>query len=385
MAEELGGKLVSWKPTVMEPTDDGYLFGYELQLAHPDGSVEQRLVFVEGRDSASERTLFSPGPAAETPRLWVYPHDPALPALGSVIDVSSAQVVLDRLGVALTATAAEVVSYRPGRRAVVRMSSTTHPFFVKVVEPVKAEAIAERHQQFRSNSLPVPRLLGWSPDGVIVLSGLDGVDAQSAIPRMTDHEVFLDRVEFLTGLLAEIPAYNTARASLFDRLDWYIDRLAAHLPHESERITALGAVISRRGAEGRSYLRGTVTIHGDLHVGQLFVDADNPTEIVGLLDIDTAGAGDPADDAAALYAHLVALGEMARSVDPHYAEQCWKLASSWLARWQRNRNAGFAQRARAIAATHLLGHALRPVSVDGDLASIRLLERAELLVNATPA
>lgn len=383
VASGLDRSLKGWTATVVEPTDNGYLFGYELELGRRDGSIEKRLVFVEGLDSASERSLFPiDEPGAIQPRVWVYPQDPALPALQTLLDLSLAQPILDRLGIGLTATTAEVVSYRPGRRAVIRMESTTSPFFVKVVEPVKAAAIAERHQQFRTMSLPVPRLLGWSPEGIIALSGLDGIDAQSAVPRMRDYDLFLDRVEFLIGLLADIPAYNTARSSLFERLDWYVDRLIAHLPAQAERITALGEIIARRGMDGRSYLRSTVTIHGDLHLGQLFVDADDPCEITGLLDIDTAGAGDPADDAAALYAHLIALGEMARPLDPHYAEECWALAARWLARWQRNRNAGFALRARAIAATHLLGHALRPVSADGDQASVRLLERAEFLMSS---
>ncbi len=274
-----------------------------------------------------------------------------------------------------------MVTYRPGRRAVVRVEATSGCFYLKVVEPVKAAAIAERHQQFRESSLPVPRLLGWSQDGVIAMSELPGIDAQSAVARMDDPAAFLDQVEFLTTLLAGVPAFNTARGSLVDRLDWYIERLSRHLPDEAERIATTGGRISRCIAQGRSGSHTSVTVHGDLHLGQLFVDPENLGHITGMLDIDTAGVGDPADDAAAFYSHLIALGETARAQDPAYSAACDRLAEGWRSRWLRNRNAGFANRATAIAATHLLGHALRPLTADAHIVSVRLLDHAQRLVN----
>src|SRR5690606_23025947 len=48
------------------------------------------------------------------------------------------------------------------------------------------------------------------------------------------------------------------------------------------------------------------TVHGDLHVGQLFVAEDDASVISGVIDIDTCGLGDPADDEAAFMGHLVA-------------------------------------------------------------------------------
>ncbi len=53
-------------------------------------------------------------------------------------------------------------------------------------------------------------------------------------------------------------------------------------------------------AAARSELR-SATVHGDLHEAQLIVDGG---QIVGLLDIDDAGVGDPLDDYATVLAHL---------------------------------------------------------------------------------
>jgi aminoglycoside phosphotransferase (APT) family kinase protein len=382
VADSLGRTLVRWRSTATEPTDEGYLYGYELDLEGSRGESERRLVFVEDIERAGDLpgVLHIPARGADAAvTVWVYPNDPGLPSLRSLVDAASVGSMLERFGLSAEVRSTEVISYRPTRRAVIRADTPTGHLYLKIVEPAKAASIAERHEQFRSNALPVPRLLGWSVDGIVALSELPGVDAQSAVPRMRAPEAFLDQVEFLTTLLADVPAFNTARASLYDRLDWYVDRLARRLPTERERIDALEARISSAGSAGRRYDYTPVTVHGDLHLGQLFVDPDDPCAVTGMLDIDTAGTGDPADDAAAFYAHLIALGEVAALRDPAYGAACWDLADRWRARWRRNHDRGFTDRARAIAATHLLGHALRPLSADARAASMRLLERAEAL------
>lgn len=367
VAEQLDRSLVGFTESLVEPTDDGYVGGYELDLQTAGGERERRLVFVFTAPDA---------PASA----WLYPADPALTALQTVTDVASAGAVLAALGIAVVPTGVEVVSYRPGRRAVVRVDSNGDSMFLKVVEPAKAESISERHDLFRSSGLPVPRLLGWSSDGVVAMSGLPGVEAQSVVARIGDHTAFLDQVDFLCALVAGVPAVSTARPSLFRRLDWYVDRLAERLPTERARIDEVGTAISARGAEGFDFAFTPVTIHGDLHLGQLFVEEDNPSVIAGMLDIDTAGVGDPADDAGAFYAHLVALGESIALTDAAAASECFRLAAAWRNRWSRNLNAGFAARASAIGATHLLGHALQPRSQGADGISRRLLERAAELV-----
>jgi aminoglycoside phosphotransferase len=383
VAARLGCTLVSYSESIAEPTDHGYLRGYQLDLRNAAGGAERRLVFVEpGLASAlAPDVLTIPVDGTnDVAIVWLYPSDPALPALRKVTDIPSTRTVLGQLGIPAIPTSVDVVSYRPGRRAVVRVDSAAQRLFLKVVEPGKAESISERHELFRSSGLPVPRLLGWSSDGVVGMTGLPGIEAQASVGLIRNHAAFLDQLEFLCTLLEAVPAVNTARASLFLRLDWYVDRLTERLPDDAERITEVGAEISAKGREGYDFEFTPVTIHGDLHLGQLFVDAAVPSEIAGILDIDTAGVGDPADDAGAFYAHLMALGESLRERDPDSAAECFSLAESWKQRWRGNRNAGFDFRARAIGATHLLGHALQPRSTDPTAASRRLLERAHALV-----
>ncbi|HEY5229421.1 MAG TPA: aminoglycoside phosphotransferase family protein, partial [Galbitalea sp.] len=306
VAAALDRTLIEYSESISEPTDHGYLRGFQLTLAGPAGQQETRLVFVEpGLDSALAPGVITVSvDGSSTPvAVWLYPSDPTLPALRTVTDTASTAAVLQGLGITYAPTGVDVVSYRPGRRAVVRVESDGPRLFLKVVEPGKAESISERHELFRASGLPVPRLLGWSVDGVIAMTSLPGIEAQGAVSRIVDHAAFLDQLEFLCTILEAVPAVNTARPSLYNRLDWYLDRLTDRLPDDATRIAEVGAAIAVRGEEGRGFEFTPVTIHGDLHLGQLFLDPATPSEIAGMLDIDTAGVGDPADDAGAFYAH----------------------------------------------------------------------------------
>ena len=46
--------------------------------------------------------------------------------------------------------------------------------FLKVVRPGLAEGLHERHRLLRAAGLPVPRSLGWTEDGLLVLEALVG-------------------------------------------------------------------------------------------------------------------------------------------------------------------------------------------------------------------
>jgi aminoglycoside phosphotransferase (APT) family kinase protein len=102
-----------------------------------------------------------------------------------------------------------------------------------------------------------------------------------------------------------------------------------------------------------------VTVHGDLHLGQVFLDPGAPDRVTGVIDIDTAGLGDPADDAAALVAQLLASAELLDRAGSHArANATRRAADAFRAGWHRDGDPGFAGRARAIVAAHVLGHAL---------------------------
>src|SRR5690606_35409472 len=93
------------------------------------------------------------------------------------------------------------------------------------------------------------------------------------------------------------------------------------------------------------------------------------------LDIDTAGLGDPADDAAALYAHLI-VTVLVNSDKPSVVSACEELAVRWRESWRAREDSSFDDRATAIAATQLLAHALNRLPNTGVV-----LDRAATLMS----
>ena len=376
VAEALGLTLLRSRCLGAEPTATGVIVGYDLDLASGTGTctVETHTVYLETNPTGPERDGvldFRAEDGDDRVSVWLYPRDPELPALPAAVYPEAAAILLDRIGLRptdpgqLTVTLA---AYRPGKRAVVRLTAPEFTVFLKVVRPKVAARLHARHESWRAHGLPVPRSLGWSEQGFIVLQSLPGLESGRVLDRLPPNG-FLDAVDDLTARLATITGTDPARRSLVSRLPWYLDRVRALHPEHDAALTAIGAAIERMRGRGSPT---PVTIHGDLHLGQIFVDPGQPTTITGLLDIDTAGQGDPADDAAAFYAHLAvtALHHRERG-EPVLAGRADELARLARARWDQRGHAdtGYAERVRAIAATHLLGHILARGTAHAELLS----------------
>jgi aminoglycoside phosphotransferase (APT) family kinase protein len=114
------------------------------------------------------------------------------------------------------------------------------------------------------------------------------------------------------------------------------------------------------------------TIHGDLHFGQLFLGP--ALEVSAVIDVDTAGAGTPADDTAAFVSHAITSAILTPA--PRDA-RVWKLARQALARWGARDDA---DAFRARTATHLLGHSLGAIEVGAADRGARLLRAAASVV-----
>lgn len=307
-------------------------------------------------------------------RVWIHPADPHLPALAPAAFGDAAGVLLSRLGIAATAPPA-IVGYRPGRRAVLRVPTEAGAVWVKVVRPSRIERVAAAHTALRQQGLPVPAVHGWSPEGLLVLADADGAPAT----EMTWHpERLLDAVDLLRDRLAGVELAWPARTSLAARLPWYLARLEAAMPLRAERIRDVGVRLENTL---RSAPASVATVHGDLHIGQLFVVGD---ALTGLIDVDTAGRGDAAGDTAAFLGHAVtsallteaqwSRGEAQwsrREAQGRRAEPLRALAAGAWARWGDDR------RVRALTAVHLLGHALGAAAAGDAPRAVLLLEAAE--------
>lgn len=352
----LGRRLESVAVLGSEVSGEGLITGYRLGFAPAEGAPDDQVVYIETAPEHGARDGVLTLRDDETGHdlaVWLYPRDPELPALPAAVYSESAGGLLARMGVRHSVTDLALLSYRPGKRAVVRVSSCDGAVYLKIVMPRVTAALVERYARWADAGLPVPRVLGWSADGLIAFSALGGAPAASQLDRITEPDRFLDEVVELQRAIARVDVARPARPSLASRLEWYRRRLAEVMPADRPAIDAVAGAVQRTLAEHPATV--LVTVHGDLHIGQLFLDPASGG-ISGVLDIDTSGSGDPADDAAALYAHLVVTA-LFHADKPLLAAKATAIADRWIARWPAV-DVAFARRATAISATHLLAHAL---------------------------
>lgn len=304
--ERAGGTLLHHRRTQMH-----YRPGHDL-VARFDAEVE----WADGRrrrEQISAATTTSGPPAGSlvvvadaadgelAVGVWRWPFDPALPALEGV--VGSTATTLEGVGVVLGPgrPVVDVVAYRPMERAVVRVRSGATTWYAKVVPPAGASDIVERHRTMRERELPVPDVIAAVPDrGWLLLTELAGPTLRELIK--SDRDTWIEP-STLAGLVRRIASVGddhprSFRSRLADA-PHHAALLAAVLPDGPGRLARLQDHLAEHAA--RAQQRPSGFVHGDLHEAQLIVAEGR---IVGLLDIDEAGRGDPVDDVAVPIAHL---------------------------------------------------------------------------------
>ena len=267
-------------------------------------------------------------------RVWRYPHDPWLPMLPRVCYPDIVGRTLAELGVAIGPDPAapiviDVVSYRPGRRAVLRATQGGRAVFLKVMQPHRSGDIVERHHRLVAAGVPVPEVIAHH-DGLVVLGELPGRPLARAI---IDEGVASCRAEDLVALLDRLPASMFSlpmRPPWTDSVEFYAGIVASSVPSLGPRLDALVRSI-REGlgaVEQRLDMRPHDVVHGDFYEAQVFV-ADG--KVVGLLDIDTVGPGRRADDLACLLAHLSVLADYGNAgrIDKAMQERVEEAIRTW--------------------------------------------------------
>lgn len=374
LVAETGRELIDFQQKDLEPVNDGVIIGYACSVRGRDDAVERVTVYVNTAPSApvDEHTVELVDATGRRLTAWAYPQDPSLPSLPAVSYPEAAGVVLARFGIEAEGARLRMEAYRPGKRAVLRVDTGERQWFAKVVQPSLAATIHDLHERFRAAGVPVPKSLGFSEAGLVLLDRLPGVTAIEAFDRI-DRARFAAGLDALVAHIARVPVAVGARESLARRVEWYAARMEETAPVFARETARL--VQQVRAQYDATPLPQPVTIHGDLHLGQIFVDEGDPSRITGILDIDTAGKGDPGDDAAALYGHVVVSALESLHASPSGAALA-AFADELEAGW------GGDPRVRAIAATHLIGHALA-ASARGDAGATvahQLLERAGRLL-----
>lgn len=234
--------------------------------------------------------------------VWRFPHDPALPGLATAVDPDRMRDLLAELGLPADGLRLTVRSYRPLRRAVVEAATARGTVFVKVLRPEKVEELHRLHRAAEGGI--VAESLGWTGDGLLVLAGVGGSPLRRLL--LGGNTMELERIDpadivaTLRGLPQEF-AERSRRPSWAEQAGHYADVIARVHPDAAPAAREIAeAVEVPTGAE-------PVPVHGDFYETQLLVSGG---ALVGLLDIDTAGAGDPHDDPACLLGHLSVLSQV---------------------------------------------------------------------------
>lgn len=245
-------------------------------------------------------------------RVWRYPHDPWLSALAKVCYPDVLYSTLHELGIDTgyetgSYVPVEVVSYRPGRRAVLKAELAEGRIYLKVFQPHLTEDIVNLHLDLAKADIPVPTLLAHAP-GLVVLAELPG--------KVLADEVTLSGAAAvnpaeLIEILDRLPKHLVSRENKpawAESARFYCSIIASALPALKPRLETLTLRIENGLAQLQSQLDFSAPdiVHGDFYEAQIFV---HDQKVVGLLDIDSVGPGRRADDLACLLAHLSVLAD----------------------------------------------------------------------------
>ena len=315
--EHAGGTLVSWRlQHVDSQPGSSTTATYAAVVDWPTGRRNELLgasARVGGRRGNDDRAMVFADGGREV-AVWLYPDDPDLPGLRRAASVTGLCTLLAEHRVVETApppeaVVLETISYRPRRRAVLKVTirgrAGAQTYFVKVLREAAVAPLLERHQLLLSAGFPAPAVAAITPDFCLVLPRVAGRPLAEAL----FDEAMPCTAESLVRLLDAMPR---AVAGLGRRPPWsdgvasYADMIASALPAVAPQLSWLVSQITT-GLAGIP--PGNEPTHGDFHEGQVFVHGGT---ITGVVDIDTVGPGRRVDDLACLLAHLSTVQRMSK-------------------------------------------------------------------------
>ena len=331
LVQAMGGRVDSIDVREVHASSDGdVVAGFDAMVAWAGHAPCSELLFVATDDVAGAM------------QAWRYPADPLLPGLAAAVDPLEVAAFLGCLQASL-----EVITLRPCRRAVVRVWGDGVDVHLKVVAPGSAQFLADRHLALAAAGVVVPAVLAIDDvRGWVVLDTLPG--------RTLDECLDSDDVPLLAADAVWSLVESIGSVHLEPRLD--VPGTSTHavrharlignvLPSLADRVHRLASEIVTRWPSPR-----LGTVHGDLHPGQLLIDAAG--ELVGVLDVDGAGTGDPLDDIGRMIAHVM----VTASAQRHAGSRRWWFAAQLVdAAANRVSDADLSTRIAASVLAHAAG------------------------------
>lgn len=239
-----------------------------------------------------------------------------VPGRGVVLHRRGSDHHLPALRDALDRPGATLVVHRPGRRAVVRLDGAERRW-IKLVRPGRLRPLLVAVRHVAPLVPQVPLLVGASDRrGVTMWRDMAGAPLADLIATADPRPAVLATGQLVHRLHAVPPPARVHGASDEVAL---LHRWMGHLrwwdPDTSEVVAPLvgptGDALTSRSPRG-----GAVTVHRDLHDGQVLVSPGG----TGVLDPDTLAAGERELDLGNLIAHLRLAAHQGRCT-PHVADE----------------------------------------------------------------
>ncbi len=232
-----------------------------------------------------------------------FPFDRDLPSLARLYDENQRRHLIERIFRDLHPKPTgvfETLAYKPGRRFVTRLrSSTTQDYVLRFFATPRQARAARRSRSIRaSDPLRLPTLVGGSKrHRVTAAEWLEGRPLRDLLRK--GDESALVGIEACAEALSELHRVRVPRwdaASLtngFDAIERGLSALDSRLTSKASEV--------RREIESRLRAVPTTTavIHGDFYDKQIVIGSGGP----GLVDLDDLRAGDPREDLALCIAH----------------------------------------------------------------------------------
>lgn len=312
--EPWGGTLLDWRVSHVQyhPQRD-LAVRYDATVSWAGGAPRpETLLAGTGRDGIPRDTMCVQGTMADGDGtatidvgVWRWPHDPVLIGLRDAVTPSLVGPLVSDHGLS-GPLHVEVVAYRPMERAVARVTDERgRVAYVKALRPGDIAALVERHVRLATAGVPVAEVIATDGErGLVAFAELAGPTARQ---RYQDADATWPEPDDYLGLLAAIERADLrglpSRPGRRRDAAGHAHLLRRVLPEQRDRLDRLEPVIAA-AERGR---RDAAAVHGDLYEAQLVTAAATP-RIVGLLDLDDAGPGDPVDDRATVLAHLWSRG-----------------------------------------------------------------------------
>jgi len=278
-------------PIATESHSDGLIFGFDIMAqTHPT------FVYAQVASSDWENAEFQIHiPQFEAwARLWTFPNDPYLEGLAMLGIKPALNQLLQKLDRRFQLQEVKNVSYRPGKRAVFRLSTNLGVFYAKSTTSKNAQRIIGIQSAIESK-VNTAQLIGLANDDLLFFTEVKG----SNFLEIPDPEFDLVTVEIqsLQDSFATIQTEFEAKRKVITNLEWYLNLLESNDRVETDfykRVQEHAATL-----ETVKNPQTTTFIHGDFHLGQLKFQTSNR---LGILDFDNAGMGQIADDYATILA-----------------------------------------------------------------------------------